>query len=87
LTRLPLARIEAISTDPTHREHHFVYDRTKYAFYSSTCYTVLGDNDRAEEHTLDVIAQHTCPDGSTNAPMRIAHPRWALGSWPPGAAT
>jgi hypothetical protein len=64
---------------PAHREHHFVFDRTKYAFYASTCYTVLGDNDRAEEHALEVIAQHTRPDGSTNAPMRIAHTRVDLG--------
>jgi hypothetical protein len=60
---------------PAHREHHFMFDRTKYAFYASTCYTVLGDNDRAEEHALEVIAQHTRPDGSTNAPLRIAHTR------------
>lgn len=64
---------------PAHREHHFVFDRTKYAFYASICYTVLGDNDRAEEHALEVIAQHTRPDGSTNAPRRIAHTRVDLG--------
>jgi hypothetical protein len=72
---------------PAHREHHFVFDRTKYALYASTCYTVLGDNDRAEEHALEVIAQHTRPDGS---PTRLCGSHtlaWTSGSWPPVAAT
>jgi hypothetical protein len=41
---------------------------------------LLGDSDRAEEHALEVIAQHTRPHGSTNAPMRIAHTRVDLGN-------
>ncbi len=64
---------------PFHREHHFVFDHTKYAFYASTCYAALGDDNRAEEHALEVIAQHTRPDGSSNAPMRIAGVRIDLG--------
>lgn len=64
---------------PAHREHHFVFDRTKYAFYASTCYAVVGDNSRAEEHALEVITRHTRPDGSSNAPMRVAQARIDLG--------
>lgn len=64
---------------PAHREHHFVFDRTKYAFYAATCYAVLGDNDRAEEHALEVITRHTRPDGTSNAPMRVAQARIDLG--------
>jgi transcriptional regulator with XRE-family HTH domain len=64
---------------PAHREHHFVFDRTKYAFYAATCYATLGDDDRAEEHALEVIARHTRPDGTSSAPMRTAGARIDLG--------
>lgn len=64
---------------PAHREHHFVFDHTKYAFYAATCYATLGDDERAEEHALEVISQHTRPDGSSNAPMRTAGARIDLG--------
>jgi len=64
---------------PAHPEHHFVFDHTKWMFYASTCYVWLGDDDRAEEHALEVIAQHVRPDGSTNAPMRVAQSRINLG--------
>lgn len=63
---------------PAHREHHFVFDRTKYTYYAGTCYAVLGDSDRAEEHALEVISFHRRPDGSSNAPMRTAGARLDL---------
>jgi transcriptional regulator with XRE-family HTH domain len=62
-------------TMPEHREHHFVFDHTKYAFYAATCYATLGDDDRAEEHAHEVITQHTRRDGTSNAPMRVAGTR------------
>jgi transcriptional regulator with XRE-family HTH domain len=64
---------------PVHPEHHFVFDHTKWMFYASTCYVWLGDDDRAEEHACEVITQHVRPDGSTNAPMRVAQSRINLG--------
>jgi tetratricopeptide (TPR) repeat protein len=64
---------------PDHRELHFVFDHTKYLYYAGTCYTTLGDDDRAEEYALEVIATHPRPDGSTNAPMRTAEARIDLG--------
>lgn len=64
---------------PAHREHHFVFDHTKYMFYAATCYTTLGDDDRGEEHANEVIAQHVRRDGTSNAPMRTAQTRMDLG--------
>jgi tetratricopeptide (TPR) repeat protein len=64
---------------PSHREHHFVFDHTKYLYYAAACYTALGDDERAEEYALEVIASHQRPDGSTNAPMRTAEARIDLG--------
>ena len=58
---------------PAHPAHHFVFDRTKWAHYTSTIHTWLDDNDRAKEHALEVIAKHARPDGTTSAPMRTAN--------------
>jgi tetratricopeptide (TPR) repeat protein len=57
---------------PEHPEHHFVFDHTKWIFYAGTCYTWLGDDQPAEEHAREVIAYHSRPNGSSNAPMRTA---------------
>ena len=57
---------------PEHPENHFVFDHTKWIFYAATCYTWLGDDEPAEEHARELIAYHTRPDGSSNAPMRTA---------------
>ena len=57
---------------PEHPENHFVFVHTKWIFYAATCYTWLGDDEPAEEHARELIAYHTRPDGSTNAPMRTA---------------
>lgn len=58
---------------PEHSENHFVFDRTKWIFYAADCYTWLGDDKPAEEHAGEIIAHHTRPDGSSNAPMRSAN--------------
>jgi hypothetical protein len=57
---------------PDHPENHFVFDHTKWIFYAATCYTWLGDDQPAEEHARELIAYHTRPDGTSNAPMRSA---------------
>jgi tetratricopeptide (TPR) repeat protein len=58
---------------PDHPENQFVSDHTKWIFYAADCYTWLGDDQPAEGHAREVIAYHTQPDGSTNAPMRSAN--------------
>lgn len=70
LARLPI---------PTNPDHHFVFDHAKWLFYAATAYTWLEDNDRAEEHALETIQTHTRPDGTSNAPMRVADARIDLG--------
>jgi len=64
---------------PDHPEHHFMFDHSKWTHYAATCYVWLGDNDRAEEHAREVIAQHGRLDGTSNAPMRTAQARMSLG--------
>lgn len=63
LERLPI---------PSNPAHHFVFDRTKWIFYGATIHTWVGDDDRAEEFAQEIVDQHTRPDGTTNAPMRVA---------------
>ncbi|GAA1018644.1 hypothetical protein Aple_065810 [Acrocarpospora pleiomorpha] len=64
---------------PEHPDHHFVFDHAKWMFYAATAYTWLEDNDRAEEHALETIQMHTRPDGTSNAPMRVADAHLDLG--------
>ncbi|RJL30901.1 helix-turn-helix domain-containing protein [Bailinhaonella thermotolerans] len=64
---------------PSNPDHHFVFDHSKWIFYAATCYAWLGDDDRAEEHALETIDQHTRPDGTSNAPMRMADAHIDLG--------
>ncbi|MFC4586007.1 hypothetical protein, partial [Sphaerisporangium corydalis] len=64
---------------PTNPDHHFVFDHAKWLYYAATAYTWLEDNDRAEEHALETIQIHTCPDGTSNAPMRVADAHIDLG--------
>ncbi len=64
---------------PDHPDHHFVFDHAKWVFYAATCYTWLGDDDRAEEHARETIQMHTRPDGTSNAPMRVADAHIDLG--------
>ena len=63
---------------PEHPENHFVFDHTKWIFYAATCYTWLGDDEPAEEHAHEIIAYHTQPDGSSDAPMRSANAQMDL---------
>ncbi|MFF5250134.1 hypothetical protein ACFY3V_38130 [Streptosporangium sp. NPDC000095] len=70
LAKLPL---------PGNPDHHFVFDHAKWVFYAATAYTWLEDNDRAEEHALETIQMHTRPDGTSNAPMRVADAHIDLG--------
>ncbi|MET7462445.1 hypothetical protein [Nonomuraea sp. NPDC005501] len=64
---------------PNNPDHHFVFDHAKWVFYAATCYTWLADDDRAEEHANETIQMHTRPDGTSNAPMRIADAHIDLG--------
>jgi tetratricopeptide (TPR) repeat protein len=64
---------------PSRPEHHFVFDHTKWIFYASTIYTWQGDDDRAEEHALEILDRHSRADGTSNAPMRAADARINLG--------
>ncbi|MFD8558332.1 hypothetical protein ACFV1N_13720 [Streptosporangium canum] len=64
---------------PGNPDHHFVFDHAKWVFYAATAYTWLEDNDRAEEHALETIQMHTRPDGTSNAPMRVADAHIDLG--------
>ncbi|MEV4802968.1 hypothetical protein AB0K18_23415 [Nonomuraea sp. NPDC049421] len=64
---------------PEHPDHHFVFDHAKWVFYAATCYTWLADDDRAEEHARETIQMHTRPDGTSNAPMRVADAHIDLG--------
>jgi hypothetical protein len=59
--------------EPEHPENHFMFDHTKWIFYAADCYTWLGDDVPAEEHAREIVAHHTRPDGSSNAPMRTAN--------------
>ncbi|MGW5687376.1 hypothetical protein [Nonomuraea sp. NPDC003754] len=64
---------------PEHPDHHFVFNHAKWIFYAATCYTWLGDDERAKEHARETIHMHTRPDGTSNAPMRVANARIDLG--------
>ncbi|NUW36040.1 hypothetical protein HTZ77_32165 [Nonomuraea sp. SMC257] len=64
---------------PDNTDHHFVFDHAKWVFYAATCYTWLADDDRAEEHARETIQMHTRPDGTSNAPMRVADAHIDLG--------
>ncbi|MEV0382022.1 hypothetical protein [Nonomuraea sp. NPDC050643] len=70
LSRLPI---------PDRPDHHFVFDHAKWVFYAATCYTWLADDARAEEHARETIDMHTRPDGTSNAPMRVADAHIDLG--------
>ncbi|MBN6058105.1 hypothetical protein JYK22_39655, partial [Nonomuraea sp. RK-328] len=64
---------------PENPDHHFVFDHAKWVFYAATCYTWLADDDRADEHARETIQMHTRPDGTSNAPMRVADAHIDLG--------
>src|SRR6266508_1840814 len=64
---------------PEHPEHHFVFDASKLSFYAATCYTWLGDGERAREHARQVISQCLEVPGQVRWPMRLAETRVDLG--------
>ncbi|WP_083983868.1 hypothetical protein [Actinomadura hibisca] len=64
---------------PDHPDHHFVFDHDKYEFYCSTIYTMLGEDDAAEEHAREVVAQCRPGDGRLRWPMRLAMVHLDLG--------
>jgi transcriptional regulator with XRE-family HTH domain len=64
---------------PSHPEHHFIFDATKLSFYAATCYTWLGEAERAEEHAKHVISQCLEFPGAARWPMRLAENRVDLG--------
>jgi len=58
---------------PEHPEHHFVFDRDKYEFYTATVYTWLGTDDAAaEENAREVVARCHGPDGVILWPTRLS---------------
>jgi hypothetical protein len=64
LARLPV---------PDHREHHFVFDRDKYEFYTATVYTWLGTDDAAaEENAREVMARCYGPGEVIIWPTRLS---------------
>jgi len=64
---------------PAHPEHHFVFDASKLSFYAATCYTWLGETERAEEHARHVVAQCLEVPGQVRWPTRLAENRVDLG--------
>ncbi|HEV2257755.1 MAG TPA: tetratricopeptide repeat protein [Streptosporangiaceae bacterium] len=58
---------------PEHPEHHFVFDRDKYEFYTASIYTWLGSDDAAaEENALEVVARCHGPGGVIIWPTRLS---------------
>jgi transcriptional regulator with XRE-family HTH domain len=58
---------------PEHPEHHFVFDRDKYEFYTASIYTWLGtDSAAAEENAREVVARCHGPGGVIRWPTRLS---------------
>ena len=60
---------------PDNLDHHFVFDPTKFDFYSMDCYRHLAEDRLAETLANDVIHASTDFDGTERAPMRLAEAR------------
>jgi hypothetical protein len=64
LARLPV---------PEHPEHHFVFDRDKFEFYTAAVYTWLGTDDTAaEENAREVVARCHGPGRVIIWPTRLS---------------
>lgn len=63
---------------PDHPDNHFVFDRAKWSFYVAAIFTMVGDNEQAEQHARQVIGRHLRQDGTSSAPMRVADCRMDL---------
>jgi transcriptional regulator with XRE-family HTH domain len=58
---------------PAHPEHHFVFDRDKFEFYTATVYTWLGTDDlAAEENAREVVARCVGPGDTVRWPTRLS---------------
>jgi hypothetical protein len=58
---------------PALPQHHFVFDRDKYEFYTATIYTWLGTDDlAAEENAREVVARCLGPGGAVRWPTRLS---------------
>jgi hypothetical protein len=55
-----------------------VFDPSKLSFHAATCYTWLGETERAADHAREVIAQSTGPNGVVRWPTRLAVARLNL---------
>jgi tetratricopeptide (TPR) repeat protein len=64
---------------PERIDNHFVVDPDKFDYYAMDCYRLIGDDKLAEMHAREIIRKSTNPDGSANAPMRIAESQLTLG--------
>ncbi len=60
--------------------NHFVVDPAKFDFYAMDCYRVVGDDQRAAGHAVEVLRSGRGSDGKDLAPMRMAEARIALGA-------
>jgi tetratricopeptide (TPR) repeat protein len=58
---------------------HFVFDRTKFAFYVAACYQWLGDQDKAEEYANQVLRECEANGTTARSPMRLAEVHIILG--------
>jgi tetratricopeptide (TPR) repeat protein len=57
---------------PSRPEHHFVVDRSKWAFYAAQVSDLAGDGRATLAFTQQCFIDCVAPDGSTRWPMRIA---------------
>lgn len=63
---------------PQRTDNHFVVDPSKWNFYAMDTYRLAGEDHLAAEYAEQVIRNGTRPDGSENAPMRMAEARLTL---------
>lgn len=63
---------------PQRTDNHFIIDPSKWNFYAMDAYRLAGDDNLAAEYAEQVIQNGTRPDGSENAPMRMAEARLTL---------
>lgn len=64
---------------PTHPEHHFVFDPTKFLFYAAAIYQWAGEDEPAEEYSEAMFDQCVLPNGTTRWPMRFSETQVGMG--------
>lgn len=57
---------------PDNVRNHFAIDPDKFDFYAMDCYRKTGEDNLATVYADEVIRKSTAPDGTPQAPMRIA---------------